>query len=117
VASLVAQMRSAGLDVDLQMEGESRDIPVGIDLSAYRIVQEAPTTPLKHAGHARTMVRVRYGGDSLELEIADDGDPGPVEVDRGGHGLVGMRERVALYGGTLDPGRRPAGGVGVRARA
>jgi signal transduction histidine kinase len=114
VASLVAQMRSAGLDVDLQMEGESRDIPVGVDLSAYRIVQEGLTNALKHAGHARTMVQVRYGVDSLELEIADDGDPSPVEVDRGGHGLVGMRERVALYGGTLDAGRRPAGGFAVR---
>jgi signal transduction histidine kinase len=114
LASLVAQMRSAGLDVDLQMEGESRDIPVGIDLSAYRIVQEGLTNALKHAGHARTVVRVRYGVDSLELEIVDDGDPGPVEVDRGGHGLVGMRERVALYGGTLDAGRRPAGGFAVR---
>jgi signal transduction histidine kinase len=114
IATLVAQMRSAGLDVQLQMEGESRDIPVGIDLSAYRIVQEGLTNALKHAGHARTMVRVRYGIDSLEIEIVDDGDPGSVEVDRGGHGLVGMRERVALYGGTLDAGRRPAGGFAVR---
>jgi signal transduction histidine kinase len=114
LASLVAQMRSAGLEVDLKMEGESRDIPVGIDLSAYRIVQEGLTNALKHAGHARTTVRVAYGVDSLELEIADDGDPASVELDRGGHGLVGMRERVALYGGTLDAGRRPAGGFAVR---
>jgi signal transduction histidine kinase len=114
LATLVAQMRWAGLDVDLKMEGQSRDIPVGIDLSAYRIVQEGLTNALKHAGHARTTVRVRYGVDSLELEIADDGDPGSVELDRGGHGLVGMRERVALYGGTLDAGRRPAGGFAVR---
>jgi signal transduction histidine kinase len=113
LATLVAQMRSAGLDVDLQLEGQSRDIPVGIDLSAYRIVQEGLTNALKHAGHARTTVRVRYGVDSLELEIADDGDPASVELDRGGHGLVGMRERVALYGGTLDAGRRPAGGFAV----
>ena len=114
LATLVAQMRSAGLDAQLQMEGESRDIPVGIDLSAFRIVQEGLTNALKHAGHARTMARVRYGVDSLEIEIVDDGDPGSVEVDRGGHGLVGMRERVALYGGTLDAGRRPAGGFAVR---
>jgi signal transduction histidine kinase len=114
LAALVAQMRAAGLDVALQMEGQARDIPVGIDMSAYRIVQEGLTNALKHAGHARTMVRVRYGVDSLEIEIVDDGDPGPVEVDRGGHGLVGMRERVALYGGTLDAGRRPAGGFAVR---
>ncbi len=60
------------------------------------------------------MVRVRYGVDSLELEIVDDGDHGSVEVERGGHGLVGMRERVALYGDSLDAGRRPAGGFAVR---
>jgi signal transduction histidine kinase len=114
LATLVAQMRAAGLDVQLRMEGENRDIPVGIDLSAYRIVQEGLTNALKHAGHAHTAVRVRYGVDSLEIEIVDDGDPGAVEVDRGGHGLVGMRERVALYGGTLDVGRRPAGGFAVR---
>jgi signal transduction histidine kinase len=114
LATLVAQMRAAGLDAQLQMEGESRDIPIGIDLSAYRIVQEGLTNALKHAGHARTMVRVRYGVDSLEIEILDEGDPGAIEVDRGGHGLVGMRERVALYGGTLDAGRRPAGGFAVR---
>ena len=59
-------------------------------------------------------MRVRYGADSLEIEIVDDGGGRPVEVDRGGHGLVGMRERVALYGGTLDAGRRPAGGFAVR---
>jgi signal transduction histidine kinase len=112
--TLVAQMRAAGLDVQLRIEGESRDIPVGIDLSAYRIVQEGLTNALKHAGHARTTARVRYGVESLEIEIVDDGDPGAVEVDRGGHGLVGMRERVALYGGTLAAGRRPAGGFGVR---
>jgi signal transduction histidine kinase len=114
LATLAAQMRAAGLDVQLQMEGERRDIPVGIDLSAYRIVQEGLTNALKHAGHARTTARVRYGADSLEIEIVDDGDPAAVEVDRGGHGLVGIRERVALYGGTLAAGRRPAGGFAVR---
>ena len=112
LATLVAQMQAAGLDVQLQIDGENRDIPVGIDLSAYRIVQEGLTNALKHAGHAHTAVRVRYGVDS-EIEIVDDGDTGAVEVDRGGHGLVGMRERVALYGGTLDAGRRPAGGFAV----
>ena len=107
-------MRSAGLEVELQLEGRPRDIPVGIDLSAYRIVQEGLTNALKYAGDARSAVRVRYGIDSLEIEILDDGRGGPPEVGRGGHGLVGMRERVALYGGTLDAGRRPAGGFAVR---
>ncbi len=112
--SLVEQMRSAGLDVELRIDGEQRDIPVGIDLSAYRIVQEGLTNALKYAGDARTAVRVRYGVDSLEIEILDDGQGRQPEVEQGGHGLVGMRERVALYGGTLDAGRRPAGGFAVR---
>jgi signal transduction histidine kinase len=114
VATLVAQMRSAGLTVELRVEGEQRDIPAGIGLSAYRIVQEGLTNALKHAGDARTRVRVCYGVDTLEIEIVDDGGDGPAEVDRGGRGLAGMRERVALYGGTLDAGPRPAGGFAVR---
>jgi signal transduction histidine kinase len=114
IATLVGQMRAAGLEVELRMEGDPHEIPVGIDLSAYRIVQEGLTNALKYAGDARTAVRVRYAADSLEIEILDDGRGRPAEVEQGGHGLVGMRERVALYGGTLDSGRRPAGGFGVR---
>jgi signal transduction histidine kinase len=113
IAMLVGQMLSAGLDVELRMEGKPRDIPVGIDLSAYRIVQEGLTNALKYAGHARTTVCVRYGVDSLEIEIIDDGQGRPSEFEHGGHGLAGMRERVALFGGTLDAGRRPAGGFAV----
>jgi signal transduction histidine kinase len=116
VPTLVAQMRSAGLQVELQMEGDHRDIPVGIGLSAYRIVQEGLTNALKHAGDARTTVRVCYGVDLLEIDILDDGGGRSVAIDGGGRGLVGMRERVALYGGTLDAGRRPAGGFAVRVR-
>jgi len=103
-----------GLPVELQIEGERRELPVGIELSAYRIVQEALTNALKHAGQAQASVRVRYGVDSLELEIVDDGAGAPAPVANGGHGLVGMRERVALYGGRLDAGRRPSGGFAVR---
>jgi signal transduction histidine kinase len=114
VATLVDQMRSAGLDVELRMEGEPRDIPVGIDLSAYRIVQEGLTNALKYAGDARTAVQIRYGVGTLEIEILDDGRGRPPAVEHGGHGLVGMRERVTLYGGTLDAGQRPAGGFAVR---
>ena len=69
---------------------------------------------LKHAGEARASVSIRYGHDSLELEIVDDGTGAPTRVASGGHGLVGMRERVALYGGRLDAGRRPSGGFAVR---
>jgi signal transduction histidine kinase len=112
--TLVTQVREAGLPVELRVEGEPRELPVGIELSAYRIVQEALTNALKHAGEARASVQVRYGADSLELEIADDGHGGQAPVVSGGHGLAGMRERVALYGGRLDAGRRPSGGFAVR---
>ncbi len=112
--TLVAQVHAAGLPVDLHVEGEPRELSVGIELSAYRIVQEALTNALKHAGEARAVVRVRYDPDSLELEIADDGAGAHAPVASGGHGLVGMRERVALYGGRLEAGRRESGGFGVR---
>jgi signal transduction histidine kinase len=111
---LVGQLRAAGLPVDLRVEGEARELPVGIELSAYRIVQEALTNALKHAGNAKASVNIRYGSDSLELEIADDGVESSPPVASGGHGLLGMRERVALYGGRLDAGRRPGGGFAVR---
>jgi signal transduction histidine kinase len=112
--TLVAQVREAGLPVELRVDGERRDLPFGIELSAYRIVQEALTNALKHAGDARASVHVRYGAESLELEIVDDGPGAPAPVASGGHGLAGMRERVALYGGRLDAGRRPSGGFSVR---
>jgi signal transduction histidine kinase len=112
--TLLAQVHGAGLPVELELEGEPRQLPVGIELSAYRIVQEALTNALKHAGEAHAIVRVRYGADSLELEIVDDGPGGQTPVTSGGHGLAGMRERVALYGGRLDAGRRPSGGFAVR---
>ena len=111
---LVTQVREAGLPVELYVDGERRELPVGIELSAYRIVQEALTNALKHAGEAHASVRVHYGADSLELEIVDDGGGAAAPVSNGGHGLVGMRERVALYGGRLDAGRRPSGGFAVR---
>ena len=107
VPTLVGQVREAGLPVELRVEGERRALPVGIELSAYRIVQEALTNALKHAGDAHATVHVRYGPDSLELEIVDDGAGAARTGAGGGHGLVGMRERVALYGGRLDAGRRP----------
>ena len=112
--TLVTQVREAGLPVALHVDGERRELPVGIELSAYRIVQEALTNALKHAGEAHASVRVHYGADSLELEIVDDGGGAAAPVSSGGHGLVGMRERVALYGGRLDAGRRPSGGFAVR---
>jgi signal transduction histidine kinase len=111
---LVTQVREAGLPVALHVEGDRRQLPVGVELSAYRIVQEALTNAIKHAGEAHAEVRVRYGSDTLELEIVDDGTGAAAQASGGGHGLVGMRERVALYGGRLQTGRRPDGGFTVR---
>jgi signal transduction histidine kinase len=116
VPTLVRQLREAGLPVELHIDGEQRELPVGIELSAYRIVQEALTNALKHAGDARTSVNVRYGPNSLELEIADDGAGNASRVSGSGHGLVGMRERVGLYGGHFEALPDPQGGFVVRAR-
>jgi signal transduction histidine kinase len=111
---LAAQVSEAGLPVELEIEGERRELPLGIELSAYRIVQEALTNALKHAGDARALVRVRYTPDQLELEVVDNGRDPVAQVAGGGHGLVGMRERVALYGGRFDAGRRGDHGFTVR---
>jgi signal transduction histidine kinase len=114
VGTLVGHVRAAGLPVELEIDGEPPPLPAGVDVSAYRIVQEALTNALKHAGPARARVIVRYGPDAVELEISDDG-LGPGD-GRGGHGLVGMRERVALYGGSLSSGGRSGGGYTVSVR-
>jgi signal transduction histidine kinase len=117
VDDLVAQVRDAGMPVELRVEGERRPLPAGVDLSAYRIVQEALTNALKHAGPARARVTVRYGREELDIEIADDGAArAQTNGDAGGHGLVGMRERVLLFGGDLDAGHGRGGGYTVRAR-
>ena len=112
---LLAQVRDAGLPVELLIGGETRPLPPGVDVSAYRIVQEALTNALKHAGPARARVSIRYEDDALELEIADTGS-GATNGAGAGHGLVGMRERVAVFGGELDSGPRDGGGFAVRAR-
>jgi len=112
---LVGQVRDAGLPVELVVHGTPHDLPPGVDLSAYRIVQEALTNALKHAGPATARVWVSYGESGLELEVADDGS-GNGNGDGTGHGLVGIRERVAVFGGEVDAGARPEGGYTVRAR-
>jgi signal transduction histidine kinase len=112
--ALVAQTREAGLPVALEIEGEPRPLAPGVDLSAYRIVQEALTNTIKHAGPANAEVRLCYGADALELIVSDDGRGADGDAG-GGHGLVGMRERVSLFGGDLHVGNRPGGGYTVRA--
>jgi len=114
--SLVEQVRASGLPVELRIEGEPVHLPAGIDLSAYRIVQEALTNVVKHAGKAAAEVVVRYERRALELDVVDDGRGRPMSHNGAGHGLIGMRERVALYGGTLTTGTRDSGGYAVRAR-
>ena len=125
---LVDQVRQAGLPVEVAVRGEPRPLPPGLEVSAYRIVQEALTNTLRHAGHAHAQVTVTYEPDALELAIRDDGvgPRQPVGVAAGtgnghpvpgtGQGLVGMRERVTLHGGALEVGPNPGGGFLVRAR-
>jgi signal transduction histidine kinase len=116
---LVARARAAGLPVELRIDGEPRELTPGLDLVAFRVVQEALTNAIKHAGPARALVRVTFTAGALELEISDTGR-GPAlpdgDTDSTGQGLVGMRERMVLYGGELQTGRARGGGFKVRAR-
>jgi signal transduction histidine kinase len=122
VSGLVEQLRETGLQVQLWIEGESRSLSPGVDLAAFRLVQEALTNTLKHAGpQARAWVRIQYADRQLEIEVEDDGRGMAAGLGRpggggNGHGLMGMRERVALYGGDLRIGPRSGGGFEVRAR-
>jgi signal transduction histidine kinase len=113
---LVEQIERAGLPVTLKVEGERVPLPAGVDLCAYRIVQEALTNALKHAGPAHADVLLRYAPAGLDIEVRDDGrGNGQPNGDGSGQGLIGMRERVALYGGELKTGPRAGGGFEVRA--
>jgi signal transduction histidine kinase len=112
---LVDGIRTAGLPVTLRVEGEPQGLPQALDLSAFRIVQEALTNTLKHAGPARADVVVRYEPGAVTLEVRDSG-AGKANGHGNGHGLVGMRERVAMFGGELDAAAQPGGGFAVRAR-
>ncbi len=118
VPALVERVRAAGLSVELSVTG-ARDLPPGVDLAAYRVVQEALTNVIKHAGTARAAVVLEYRPDDLVITVTDDGRPvtGPGRPGGpGGRGLIGLRERIGLYGGELDAGPRPGGGWRVRAR-
>ncbi|MBO1333867.1 sensor histidine kinase [Streptomyces sp. VRA16 Mangrove soil] len=122
IEDLVEQVRTAGLPVDFKVEGTPRPLPSGVELTAYRIVQEALTNTRKHGGpNAGASVRLVYFDDGLGLLVEDDGKGAPHELyedggaDGHGHGLIGMRERVGMVGGTLDAGPRPGGGFRISA--
>jgi signal transduction histidine kinase len=116
VGSLVAEVERAGLPVALHVEGETAPLPRAVELSAYRIVQEALTNALKHAHASRADVTLRYGPDELRIEVRDDGSGGGATSNGPGYGLVGVRERVKIYGGTMTAGTAPGGGFVLDAR-
>jgi signal transduction histidine kinase len=114
---LVARTRAAGLAVTTRIDGTPRPMPVGVDVAAFRIVQEALTNVTRHAGQANATVRISYGERDLTVEVEDDGRGAPAKsTSGGGQGIPGMRERVAALGGEFEAGPRPEGGFRVRAR-
>ncbi|MFJ9541861.1 sensor histidine kinase [Streptomyces sp. NPDC101225] len=122
IDELIEQCRTSGLPVDFKVEGTPRPLPSGVELTAYRIVQEALTNTRKHGGpNTGASVRLVYFDDGLGLLVEDDGKGAPHELyeeggfDGQGHGLIGMRERVGMVGGTLDAGPRPGGGFRISA--
>jgi signal transduction histidine kinase len=119
IPDLVREAADVGLTVDVEVTGESAGLTLGLELAAYRIVQEALTNTRRHARATRACLRLDHTADSLRIEVTDDGSgpsddgPGPTDGGHAGHGLVGMRERAALYGGTLTTGTAPGGGFRV----
>ena len=121
IPDLVARLRATGMSVDLRVVGAVRALPAGVELTGYRIVQEAMTNVLKHAGRAQVDLWLRYEPDGLDIEVTDQGPSDSIERlnghDSGSRGLIGMRERVSLYGGTFEAGPRTGtGGFSVHAR-
>jgi signal transduction histidine kinase len=113
--SLIEQVRATGLEVELELDGDLGELPAGVGLSVYRIVQEALTNTLKHSRASRARVQIARRGRELAIEVSDNGK-GPGEAAGDGHGLIGMRERVALLGGELDAGAQAGGGFAVKVR-
>ncbi len=115
--ALVASVRAAGLPVRLVISGDHAAVPAAVDVSVYRIVQEALTNVLKHADHACADVTIDCDNEAITIEISDDGTTKSSQLTRAdGHGLAGMRERVAIFGGDFRVGPRPSGGFAVQAR-
>jgi signal transduction histidine kinase len=116
VDALIENVRQAGLEIDYSIDGSPKPLSLGADLSGYRVVQEALTNTLKHSPAARAAVSLRYTDEALEIEVRDEGSDAPGGAPSGGHGLAGLRERIAVFGGTFHAGPRPEGGFLVRAR-
>jgi signal transduction histidine kinase len=114
IARLVESTRAAGLEVQLHTQGPARPLPAAVELNAYRVVQEGLTNALKHAGHAKVNVLLHYLPSNLEIEIVDDGHAAQ-RGSGGRHGLPGLRERVAVFGGRFEAGSQPHGGWRIRA--
>ena len=114
--TLLEQVRTAGLAVDLQVSGEPRELPPALELSAYRIVQEALTNTLRHANATHAIATLRFDSDAVDVEVVDDGTPSAAGDRTGGRGLIGMRERAAAVGGDIEAGPASAGGFRVAAR-
>jgi signal transduction histidine kinase len=115
IERLIADVRAAGVAVTLDVQGDRRELPAGVDASAYRILQEGLTNVIKHAHGARAEVVIAYLSDAIELSVRDHGRNGQ-PAGRGGHGLVGIRERVAVFNGTIEAGPLAEGGWRIRAR-
>jgi len=120
VDDLVADVRAAGLPVSLEISGDPVVLPTVLDISAYHVLQEALTNVLRHAGMPSTRVAIAFDSDALTVHVVNEGGSPPLHPDTGdarraGHGLVGMRERVAVFNGTLEVGPRTEGGFSVRA--
>jgi signal transduction histidine kinase len=116
--ALVEQARAAGIAVDLVLDGDPVEVPPGLDIAAYRIVQESITNAAKHAPGSSVTAALRYRDHALEIEVVNDMGEGAATtpLPRGGHGLVGMQERVDLFGGDLEATPETSGGFRVRAR-
>ncbi len=119
--ALARQVQDAGLRIWINVDGRRGDVPAGIDLSAYRIIQEALTNVIKHGAASAAEVTISYCPDSVAVEVNDEGtgtppDRVPPPRTGAGHGIIGMRERVAVYGGEFSAGPGPDGGFRVRAR-
>lgn len=117
LGALVGRVRDTGVPVELAVSGQPRPVPAGVQLAAYRVVQEALTNTVKHAAGASATVKVGYGAHQLQVEVSNtSGSPSASAATGNGHGLIGLRERLAVYGGTLRTGPRPLGGYRVQAQ-